>query len=398
MIAVVAGARPNFVKLAPILREMERRNIATQYVHTMQHEGVMDLSEELGMRHPDLLLPHTKPGDLDSIAMALTKQWARLPQPIAVVVVGDVTSTLAAALAATAHGIPVVHVEAGLRSHDWDMPEERNRAVVDRLSDLLLCPDERSTQFVWEDIPSSPAEQPWVPPNWNRKADRPWRMPRAVTVGNVMIDSLRWAEARIVEDDMRADPTKSVIVSAGEPYRGGLPMAATPEKPYALVTIHRPSNVDTGDAWARTLRAVMAIRDQLPVLWVAHPRARDSLHGLNRDPGSRFAAPAFGVIDPQPYVEMVRLMKQATLVATDSGGVQEETTALGIPCLTLRENTERPITVEVGTNLVVGLDPARIGEEVRKILGGAGKRGKIPEGWDGHAADRIVDAIQRRYF
>ncbi len=402
MIAVVAGARPNFVKVAPILRAMDRRGMRTQFVYTLQHEGVMDLSEELGMRHPDLALPHTRPGDLDSIAMALTKQWARLPQPQAVVVVGDVTSTLAAALAATAHGIPVVHVEAGLRSGDWEMPEERNRAVVDRIADLMLCTEEQAVQRLWKERPSQPTPE-CGPIPVARRGDQFMRIPCAMFVGNVMVDSLRWAERELeqrrFDDGARLlEAVRQGLVSLDEAKRIAIAPAREPAK-YALFTAHRPSNVDQPASWPRLHRAINAILEQgLMVVWPVHPRAENASRARSIAADDIEPHPGLHRTNPVSYLNMVSLMKGATLVATDSGGVQEETTALGIPCLTLRENTERPVTVDVGTNTVVGLDPARIGAEVRKILGGAGKPGRIPEGWDGHAAERIVDAIARRYL
>lgn len=361
MIAVVAGARPNLVKVAPILRELEKRSIPHSFIWAGQHSGALDMRFELGMptpHHEVSLIDHKPTEFLEVITAKLVRFWARAALlPKAVVVVGDVTTTLAAALAATAHGIPVVHVEAGLRSGDWEMPEERNRAIVDELSDLLLTTEARAVDNLCAaGLPRH-------------------RGGRIVPIGNVMIDSLRWAEAKIAEDGGQPDDTE----------------------PYALVTIHRPSNVDDYDSWARTLRAVDAIREHLAIVWPLHPRvtahmAQSIVSGqwLTRDKDK--------LPGPRPYREMVRLMKGATLVATDSGGVQEETTALGIPCLTLRENTERPITVTEGTNTVVGLEPDRIGIEVAKITAGYGKKGRIPEGWDGHAAERIVDAIQRRYL
>jgi UDP-N-acetylglucosamine 2-epimerase (non-hydrolysing) len=357
MIAVVAGARPNVVKVAPILREMKRREVAFSFVWTGQHRAALDLRSELGCPPPDVDLSEVIGSDtpsrslLDQIAMLLTLDWARA-RPDVVVVVGDVTSTLAAALAATAHGIPVVHVEAGLRSGDWTMPEERNRVIVDRLSDLALCTERGALANLTLGT-------------------------HAHVVGNVMIDSLRWAENELKQ--MYA-PT-------------------TDRRAYALVTLHRPSNVDTYEAWQRSGKAIDAIRDRgLNVVFVRHPRQPIGIGVPMREIVKKGNRGGLLTIDPRPYVEMVRLMKDATLVATDSGGVQEETTALGVPCLTLRENTERPVTVEVGTNTVVGLDPERISAEVDEILAGNGKRGKIPWGWDGRAAERVVHAIQGRYL
>lgn len=355
MITVVAGARPNFVKVAPILRELARRGVAHEFIHTGQHSGDLDLCKEFAMPLPALWLQLgglSSREYLDAISSMLVQAWAPPVTRRAVVVVGDVTSTLAATLAAVAHGIPVVHVEAGLRSGDWTMPEERNRVIVDRVCDLALCSErgahERCVRETFNEVPEVR------------------RRPCSLCVGNVMIDSLRWAEAE-----------------GGVYWR--------PPHAYAVVTLHRPSNVDDEDAWARCQLAITAIRDRgLGVVLVKHPRAPLPANPISHAP--------LAVVPPQPYGCMIGLLKHATLVATDSGGVQEETTALGVPCLTLRENTERPITVTEGTNTVVGLDPDLIGDEVDTILAGFGKRGTIPEGWDGHAASRIVDAIVRRYL
>jgi UDP-N-acetylglucosamine 2-epimerase (non-hydrolysing) len=272
-------------------------------------------------------------------------------RPRALVVVGDVTSTMSAALAGAKLGVPIVHVEAGLRSRDWTMPEEINRVVTDRISDLLLTTSpEAEENLLREGIDRS----------------------RIRFVGNVMIDSLHHA---------RRSPTDA-------PERLGLASGA-----YALATLHRPANVDSREALTATLDALAAIARRLPLLFPVHPRTVRRAEALGLDQRLR-STDGLRVIEPLGYNDFVTLMCRATLVATDSGGIQEETTALGIPCLTMRQGTERPITTTMGTNVIVGVDVERIGPAVDAILAGRGKRGRVPEGWDGAAAVRIVEALQ----
>jgi UDP-N-acetylglucosamine 2-epimerase (non-hydrolysing) len=363
IVAVVAGARPNVVKVAPILRELRRKLVPYIFIWSGQHKGALDLRGELDCPEPDVDLPRdesTAHALLDVISMQLVQKiakWERKPDVM--VVVGDVTSTLAAAMAAACHRIPVVHVEAGLRSGDWAMPEERNRILVDRLSDLRLT-TERSA---WENLVN---EGMLVAPSAKCDGqDRRWQ-------GNVMIDSLHWA---------REQPTN-------------IREALRIEGKYAVVTLHRPQNVDTDAALEKAVRAVSTIAEKIPVYWPVHPRL-----GMERAAKAEVWWSSFPLhlTHPLTYRDTVTLLAGATLVATDSGGVQEETTALGVPCLTLRENTERPITVEQGTNEVVGLDPERVSDAVRRVLDGSWKKGTIPEGWDGKAAERIVEAIVKRY-
>lgn len=357
MICVVAGTRPNFMKIAPIWRELDRRTVPARLVHTGQHYDPT-MSEvffrDLDIPAPDAMLQVNGSSHAEVTASVLIAIETELVKnrPDLLVVVGDVTSTLSAALAAAKLGIPVVHVEAGLRSRDWTMPEEINRILTDQLSDLLL-------------IPSHDAE-----PNLRAEGIAPERI---VFVGNVMIDSLRHALRK------PTDVLERLGLQAGE---------------YGVLTLHRPANVDSAESLSATLDAVEAISSRIPLFFPVHPRtsARAASLGLkdrlDNLPGLRCVAPL-------GYNDFVTLFGHARLVATDSGGIQEETTALGIPCLTLRDSTERPITVTEGTNLVVALDVKRIAAEVDAILEGREKKGTIPEGWDGRTAERIVDVLLR---
>lgn len=355
MIDLVAGTRPNFMKVAPVWRALHARRVAARLIHTGQHfDAAMSdvFFRDLGMPEPGVRLNCGGGSHAEQTAAVLVGVEKALvaARPSVLVVVGDVTSTMAAALAAAKLGIPVAHIEAGLRSRDWTMPEEINRVVTDQLSDLLLTPSpEAEKNLLAEGIPAM----------------------RIRFVGNVMIDSLHWA---------RRTPTDAV-------KRLGLRPGA-----YALVTLHRPSNVDTREALEATLTALEGICARIPVLFPVHPRtvARAAAMGLA---GRLHGTAGLKTCDPIGYNDFVTLMSSTRLVATDSGGIQEETTALGIPCLTMREGTERPVTVDEGTNVIVGLDTAKIAAEVDAILAGKGKRGRIPQGWDGRAAERIADAL-----
>lgn len=357
MITLVAGTRPNFMKVAPVWRVLSARALPARLVHTGQHfdASMSDVFfRDLGMPEPHVRLEAGGGSHAEQTAVVLTGVEKDLVanRPRCVVVVGDVTSTMASALAAAKLGVPVVHVEAGLRSRDWTMPEEINRAVTDRISDLLLTPSrDADDNLVAEGIERS----------------------RIRFVGNVMIDSLHFA---------RRKPTDALSRFALAP--------AT----YALATLHRPANVDTRESLAATLDALSAIAARMPVLFPVHPRtvARAKDFGLEQRLRS---SPNLRPCEPLGYDDFVTLMSSAKLVATDSGGIQEETTALCVPCLTMRGGTERPITVTTGTNVVVGLDRDAIAREVDAIVAGRGKRGSTPEGWDGKTADRIVDAIER---
>ncbi len=356
MIYLVAGTRPNFMKVAPIWQALFRRKLPTRILHTGQHFDA-SMSEvffrELGLPDPDVTLKAGGGSHAEVTAAVLVGTEADLlaNRPQVVVVVGDVTSTIAAALAAAKLGIPVVHVEAGLRSRDWTMPEEINRVLTDQLADLLLIPShDAKPNLLAEGIPEA----------------------RIVFVGNVMIDSLLHTVAH---------PTDA------------LARFKLQREKFALVTLHRPANVDNEETLAKTLDAVEAIARRMIVLFPVHPRtiARAETLGLS---GRMRSMHNLRLTEPLGHADFVTLMAHATVVATDSGGIQEETTALSIPCLTMRQGTERPITITEGTNTIVGLDAELIAREIDAIMAGCHKRGRIPEGWDGKTGERIVDAIE----
>jgi UDP-N-acetylglucosamine 2-epimerase (non-hydrolysing) len=254
-------------------------------------------------------------------------------------------------LVAAKKGVPVIHVEAGLRSFDRSMPEEINRVLTDQLAELL---------FITEASAAANLAQEGITAQ------------RVRFVGNVMIDS-------VLRNLPRATPVAQSLADKGRPPA------------YALVTLHRPSNVDEPGTLRRLLQTLTEVAELLPVVFPVHPRTRARIEAAGRQ--DWFAQPKVHALPPLDYLAMLGLLREATCVLTDSGGLQEETTALGIPCLTLRENTERPITVEQGTNTVVGTDPTRILANVRQIMAGGGKSGRIPELWDGHAADRIATEV-----
>ena len=357
-VLIIAAARPNFMKVAPILDEFDRIGESTSLVHTGQHyDHAMSDSffADLGMRAPDVHLactPGTHAETTARVMLAFDDVVAKT-KPDAVVVVGDVDSTLACTLVAAKRGVPVAHVEAGLRSRDRSMPEEINRILVDSVSDWLLTPSpDATTNLVNEGI--SPARIHWV--------------------GNVMVDSLRRAL------------TTLDVTAIQERY--GLHADS-----YALLTLHRPSNVDDLTTLVRLSSAIAEIASRIPVVFPVHPRTAQRL----RHPAVQAvlkSAEGLRLVEPISYRECVGLQAGAAMVLTDSGGLQEETTVLGVPCLTLRESTERPITVTHGTNTVVGTDPGRILETAHQILDGEGALAPPPPpGWDGHAAQRVVQVV-----
>jgi len=350
----IVGARPNFMKMAPIIAALKKRDGVRQVlVHTGQHyDAKMSdvFFQDLGMPDPDVHLGVGSGSHAQQTAkiMLEIEPVVLREKPDVVVVAGDVNSTIGVALVASKLGGRIAHVEAGLRSRDWTMPEEINRVLTDRLSDLLFTPSRDGDE------------------NLAREGIDPGRVH---FVGNVMIDSLRAALPRARE---------SRIHDRLELTRGG----------YALATLHRPSNVDDPAALERLLSALSEVGQEIPVVFPIHPRTRSRLP-------DRFNARGVKLIEPLGYLDFLALTADARLVMTDSGGIQEETTALGVPCLTLRENTERPITVEVGTNQLVGTDPARVIPAAREVLAGRGKKGRIPELWDGQAAERVAEVLVR---
>jgi UDP-N-acetylglucosamine 2-epimerase (non-hydrolysing) len=364
-IMLVVGARPNFIKIAPIMRALRAANIFDLVlVHTGQHyDAAMNdvFFAELGIPDPDI---HLGVGSGSHAVQTGALMQAVEPvldkgMPDLVVVVGDVNSTLAAALVAAKKGVPVAHVEAGLRSFDRSMPEEINRVLTDQISELLFTTEPTAkSNLVREGIPAR----------------------KVFFVGNVMIDSLLHALPRAVP------PERWFGRHASAGFRAALAQR------FAVATVHRPSNVDDPDALRRLLSAFGQIADRLPLVVPLHPRTVKMIeqHALS----SLLDRPEVLTVPPQPYLVMVGLIKGATVVLTDSGGIQEETTGLGVPCLTLRDNTERPVTVTEGTNRVVGTDPVRILEAVDDILGTGGKVGRIPRLWDGRAAERIARHIR----
>jgi UDP-N-acetylglucosamine 2-epimerase (non-hydrolysing) len=355
-IAAVVGARPNFVKIAPILAALRQHpGIAATLIHTGQHYDA-PMSEaffaDLEIPAPDVNLGVRADSAVGQIAEAMQRLEPVLMEsrPDMVLVVGDVNSTLAGALTAVKCGIPVAHVEAGLRSFDRSMPEETNRVLTDALSDLLFTTEPSATDnLAREGIPAS----------------------RIHHVGNVMIDTL----FRYLDRSRR-----SRILAAL-----GLDPSA-----YAVLTLHRPSNVDASDDLNRIIEAIERVQREVPVVFPVHPRTRRRLEAAN---GRLSRLPRLVLADPLPYLDFVRLMADARCVLTDSGGIQEETTALRVPCLTLRNNTERPITVTQGTNRIVGVEPQAIYGAWRDVAEGRWPAGALPDLWDGRAAERIVRVL-----
>jgi UDP-N-acetylglucosamine 2-epimerase (non-hydrolysing) len=346
----VAGARPNFIKIKPVLDALDERDADARLVHTGQHydESMNDVFfRDLNLRAPDHFLGAGSGSHAEQTArvMLAFETLAAEHRPDAVVVVGDVTSTLACALVGAKAGSVVAHVEAGLRSRDWDMPEEINRVVADRVSDLLFAPSPDGVD--------------------NLRAEG-YAEDQIHLVGNVMIDSL-YANL----DRARA----SDVLSRYGVTAGG----------YGVVTLHRPSNVDDPDSLRSVLGALGRVAAELPLVWPVHPRTAARLSAVGVPDGLR-------PVPPSGYLDFIGLQAGARLVLTDSGGVQEETTALGVPCLTLRENTERPITVEEGTNRVVGVRPDDIVAAAHEVLADPPPK-RAPALWDGKAGARIADAL-----
>jgi len=357
----VVGARPNFMKIAPLVEAMKRREreFAPLVVHTGQHyDQLMSdaFLRDLELPQPDVCLEVGSASQAQQTAAIMQKFEPVLlrEKPNWVVVVGDVNSTLACALVAVKLGIKVAHVEAGLRSRDRAMPEEINRLLTDQIADLLFTPSrDGDDNLRAEGIPQQ----------------------RIRFVGNIMIDSL----------------LKYLERAQTSTIREQLGIA---DKGYAVLTLHRPSNVDDRETFSGIFTALAEIARRVPVIFPVHPRTRKTIAelGLSEEVA---AIEGLSMIQPLGYLDFLGLYSHAKLVLTDSGGLQEETTVLGIPCLTLRENTERPITIEMGTNVIVGTDPERITREALAILDDQqpSETRRIPPLWDGHTAARIIDAL-----
>ena len=352
----IVGARPNFMKAAPVLRALKNDSRQT-LVHTGQHYD-FNMSDiffrELDIPSPDINLEVGSGSHARQTADIMTRLEPVVLErkPDLVLVYGDVNSTVAAALVCAKLLVPVGHVEAGLRSFDRSMPEEINRLLTDQVADLLFTPSSDADENLRREGVSS------------RKIH---------FVGNVMIDTLVRLLPRATEN--------SLGQHSGFRFER-----------YGLVTLHRPSNVDDPPMLMKMIQTLVEISDDLPIIFPMHPRTRERLHTLRSVPQSS----GLNLVDPMSYLEFLALQRRATLVITDSGGIQEETTFLGVPCLTVRENTERPVTVEVGTNILVGQDMHRLKEEVHRILHGQGKKGRTPPLWDGRASERIAHVILNR--
>ena len=361
----IVGARPNFVKIAPLIRAMTRRPaFAPTLIHTGQHyDQAMSerFFQDLEIRPPDFNLQVGSGSHAVQTAQVMQRLDPILEalRPDLVLVVGDVNSTMAAAITAVKRGITVAHVEAGLRSFDRTMPEEINRILTDAIADLLFVTEESGrVNLVREGV--DPA--------------------RIHFVGNVMIDAL---------EGSRGQWENSSIFDK---------LGMEPGAAYAVLTLHRPSNVDDPGALANFLEAFDTLARHIPIVFPVHPRIKERLVSLGfgvaaTEPPDRLRSKGIAYVDPLGYLDFVALVSRARLVLTDSGGIQEEATMLGVPCLTLRETTERPVTVTHGTNRIIGSDPGRILDEALRTLAHPPRRDGPPPLWDGHAAERIVEVL-----
>lgn len=348
----VVGARPNFMKAAPVIDALNRSNAGSQILlHTGQHydENMSRIFfDELGLPTPDANLEVGSGSHAKQTAeiMIRIEQYLLEQHPDLVIVYGDINSTVAATLTCTKIGIPVAHVEAGLRSFDRTMPEEINRLVTDQIANYLFTPSPDGDEHL---LNEGIAQE------------------KIFLVGNVMIDTLVRLLPKAKERNVRAT-------------------LQLPEQ-YGLITLHRPSNVDDPDSLVDIMTTLNQIGDDLALVFPIHPRTRKRLADMDvKTPNIQF-------LEPQGYLDFVALQSDATVVITDSGGIQEETTYMGVPCLTVRENTERPITITVGTNTLIGKDMDKLKQSVQAILTGQYKSGKNPELWDGQASNRIADII-----
>jgi UDP-N-acetylglucosamine 2-epimerase (non-hydrolysing) len=364
LIYLVAGARPNFMKIAPIVRALqaqEPKTLSYKIIHTGQHydREMNDVFfEELGIPQPDVFMAAGGGSHAQQTAKIMVgfEELCQIERPAAVLVVGDVNSTLACSIVAKKLNIPVAHVEAGLRSGDMTMPEEINRLVTDSISDWFFVTEPAALEHLKRE----------------GKADSAVHY-----VGHVMVDNVLYQADKLAHTDTSGFETsafKKARQDAGQRY--------------GVVTMHRPSNVDDAAAFTRIAGALKEIAAELPLIFPVHPRTRANIEKFGIDLG-----PNITLAGPQAYMAFLNLWKDAAVVLTDSGGLQEETTALGVPCVTIRENTERPVTVDEGSNVLAGTDPAVIMLEARKVLRGEGKQGRRPHLWDGKAAERIVAVL-----
>ncbi len=358
---LVVGARPNFMKVAPLMREFAKRgNVETLLVHTGQHydENMSKVFfHDLELPEPDIYLGVGSGSHAEQTAkvMVAFEIIVEKQRPDIIIVVGDVNSTLACSIVGAKLHVPVAHVESGLRSFDLDMPEEINRMVTDILSSYCFTTSpEAETNLLKEGVGKE----------------------RIFFTGNIMIDSLRYLSEK-------AD--RSVVLKE----------LSLEEDDYILVTLHRPSNVDDPEELRALFDMLVRLSARHQVIFPVHPRTRKMIDSADPPFDS---AESFRMIDPVGYLDFLRLMKTAKMVITDSGGIQEETTVLGIPCITVRENTERPITIEVGTNVLAGTTPEKVKSEAMRILDdGIGDHG-IPPLWDGKTAERIADVLEKEFI
>lgn len=353
----VVGARPNFMKIAPLYREFKKYDKEIQHLicHTGQHydEKMSKIFfDELELPKPDFYLGIGSGTHAEQIAgvMVAFEKVIQKEKPDLVIVVGDVNSTIACSLVASRFGTKVAHVEAGLRSFDRTMPEEINRMLTDTLADYLFVTEQSGlTNLKNEGISDD----------------------KIFFVGNVMIDSLTYYLPKIERSDI-------------------LKKLSLVEKDFILVTLHRPANVDTEDDLKGLFDMLNRISEKKKIVFPIHPRTKNNLkkYGLER-----IVSPNISLTDPLGYIEFVSLIKNSRMIVTDSGGIQEESTYLQVPCITVRDNTERPVTVTMGTNRLIGTDTREVEKAAEEVLSGKIKQGKIPELWDGHAAERICKII-----
>lgn len=358
-IDIIAGARPNFMKIAPIVRALEVRRqaggrLGYRLVHTGQHYDPRlsgDFFTQLGIPEPHVNLEVGSGTQASQTAAIMTRYETLLLEERSdlCLVVGDVTSTMACAITAQKLHVPVAHVEAGIRSGDWSMPEEINRMVTDAVTNYFFTTSEAANENL-------------------RRAGI--SRDRCFFVGNTMIDTLLAHMDHLRQPDFW--------------NKAGLEPGS-----YLVVTLHRPANVDALDSFARLLEAIGLGARGLPVVFPVHPRTARSLRELHDIPENILP------VEPQAYFEFIYLVRHAKAVITDSGGITEETTVMGVPCMTLRDSTERPETVTIGTNELIGTDPAKLAPALDRLFAGQWKRGRIPDLWDGRTGERIVTALEK---